>query len=96
MAAGIQATEAGINLKAGQLATGLRDIMQQVVNFQAWLSTQTAATLEANYGFSAGDAATLISAMGNLSTLAAVYSGTATVPSEFNYEANSNALWGGQ
>jgi hypothetical protein len=37
-------------------------------------------------GFSAGDAATLISSVGNMSTLAAIYAGTSTQATTFNYE----------
>jgi hypothetical protein len=96
VAAGIQPTQAQVNANAGGLALNLRAAMQAIVNFQAWLSaTQTAATLEA-LGFTPGDAATLISSVGNLNTLASIYQGTATQPAVFNYEANSNALWGGQ
>jgi hypothetical protein len=96
MAAGVQPTQAQVNQNAGALALNLRSAMQAIVNFQAWLAaTQTAASLEA-LGFSAADAATLISSVGNMSTLASIYAGTATQPATFNYEANSNALWGGQ
>ena len=95
MTAGIQPTQAQVNQNAGALALNLRAAMQSIVNFQAWLSTQGASGLEA-LGFTAGDAATLISSVGNMSTLASIYQGTVTQASTFNYEANSNALWGGQ
>jgi hypothetical protein len=96
MSAGIQTSQAQVNATAGSLALNLRAAMQAIVNFQAWLAaTQTAATLE-TLGFSPADAATIISSVGNMSTLASVYTGAATQPATFNYEANSNALWGGQ
>jgi hypothetical protein len=96
MAAGIQPTQAQINANAGGLALNLRSAMQAIVNFQAWLAaTQTSATLQA-LGFSPADAATLISSVGNMATLASIYTGAATQPAVFDYEANSNALWGGQ
>jgi hypothetical protein len=96
MAAGIQPTQAQVNANAGALALNLRAAMQAIVNFEAWLSaTQTSATLQ-TLGFSAADAATLISSVGNMATLASIYAGTATQPAVFNYEANSNSLWGGQ
>lgn len=93
MAAGIQPTVAQINANAGAIALNLRQAFGQVVNFQAWLTTQNSASLIA-LGFSAGDAATLISTIGNLNTLAGIYSGAAAAG--FNYQANSYALWGGQ
>lgn len=95
MTAGNQPTVAQVNATAGGFATQLRGLFQGVQNFQAWLATQNAAGLVA-IGFTAGDAATIISAIGNLNTLASVYQGTATQPAAFDYEANSNALWGGQ
>jgi hypothetical protein len=95
MAAGIQPTQAQINAQAGGIALGLRAAMQQIVNFSSWLNTQTTPGLEA-LGFSPADTAVLISSVGNLATLAAIYQGTATQPATFPYQANSSALWGGQ
>jgi hypothetical protein len=96
VSAGIQPSQAQVNQNAGALALNLRAAMLAIVNFQAWLAaTQTSASLQ-TLGFSAADAATLISSVGNMATLAAIYQGTATQPATFNYEANSNALWGGQ
>jgi hypothetical protein len=94
MAAGLQPSQAGINQAAGGLATSLRDIFQQIENLQAWLATEGQAGL-VTLGFTAQDAATIISTFGNLQTLANVWNGTAA-PAEFNYLANTQALWGGQ
>lgn len=98
MAAGIQTTQAQINASAGQFATQLRTTFQQVLNFQAWLNTVGSAGLTGTYGFSTADAATLISAIGNLASLAGIYQGGAagSPALPFNFESNSNALWGGQ
>jgi hypothetical protein len=95
MTAGNQPTQGQVNATAGSLAISLRTVFQQVQNFQAWLATQNAAGLE-TLGFTAADAATVISSVGNMNTLAGIYQGTTTQPAVFNYEANSNALWGGQ
>ena len=96
MTAGNQPTVAGVNATAGGLATQLRTLMQQIQNFEAWLSAYGGANaLTANLGFSAADAATIVSTIGNLNTLASIYAGGAP-GAAFNYEANSNALWGGQ
>jgi hypothetical protein len=95
MAAGNQPSMAGVNASAGGFATQLRSLFQGIQNFQAWLNTEGGAGLEA-LGFTVADANTIISTIGNLNTLANIYQGAATQPAVFNYEANSNALWGGQ
>jgi hypothetical protein len=96
MAAGIQASVAQVNATVGGFATQLRTTFGQIQNFQAWLAASGGASELTGLGFTAGDAATVVSTIGNLNTLASVYQGTATQPSLFNYQANSNALWGGQ
>ena len=94
MSAGIQPTQASVNSAAGSAALNLRSAFQAVVNLQDWLGTQTNASLVA-LGFTTGDAAVIISTIGNLNTLAGVYAGAAP-GSAFNYQANSFGLWGGQ
>jgi hypothetical protein len=96
MTAGNQPSVAGVNSTAGALSTQLRTLFQQIQNFQAWLSAYGGANALTALGFTAADSATIVSTIGNLNTLASVYAGTATQPAVFNYEANSNALWGGQ
>lgn len=94
MTAGNQPSVASVNSQAGGLAVQLRSLMQQIQNFQAWLAVEGSAGLVA-IGFTAGDAATIISTFGNLNTLAGIYAGAAP-GAAFNYESNSNSLWGGQ
>jgi hypothetical protein len=85
-----------VNATAGSLAITLRATMQQIQNFQAWLSAYGGASALETLGFTTGDATTLVSTIGNLNTLAGIYAGTAQTGGAFNYETNSNALWGGQ
>lgn len=96
MAAGNQPTQAQVNATVGGYATQLRALFQGIQNFEAWLSAFGGATSLETLGFTAGDAATIVSATGNMSALAGIYAGTGTQAEAFNYEANSNALWGGQ
>lgn len=96
MSAGNQPTVAQVNATAGGFATQLRSLFQGVQNFQAWLSSYGGAAALETLGFTSPDAATIVSTIGNLNTLASIYAGTATQPAVFNYEANSSALWGGQ
>ena len=97
MTAGNQPSLAAVNQTAGSLAVQLRNLFEQINDFNAWLSAfGGAAQLEAELQFSTADAQTIISTMANLAALAGIYQGTGTQAQEFNYEANSQALWGGQ
>jgi hypothetical protein len=93
--AGNQTTVAQVNATAGGYATQLRTLFQGVQNFNAWLSAYGGANALQTLGFTAADAATIVSTIGNLNTLAGIYAGAAP-GAAFNYETNSNALWGGQ
>jgi len=96
MTAGNQPSQAGVNATVGGFATQLRTLFQQIQNYQAWLAAYGGANaLTANLEFAAADAATVVSTIGNLNTLAGIYAGAAP-GAAFNYQANSNALWGGQ
>lgn len=96
MTAGNQPSMVQVNATVGGFATQLRSLFQGIQNFQAWLSAAGGATELTGLGFTTGDAATIVSTVGNMNTLANIYAGTATQPAVFNYEANSNSLWGGQ
>lgn len=95
MTAGNQPTQAQINATVGGYATQLRSLFQGIQNFESWLSAFGGATALETLGFDSGDAAVIVSTIGNLNTLAGIYAG-ASPGAAFNYEANSNALWGGQ
>jgi hypothetical protein len=97
MTAGNQPTLLAVNSTAGNLATQLRNAMQQIIQFNQWLTAYGgAAELESALGFTTTDANTIISSIANLATLAGIYQGTAQAGGAFNYMANSEALWGGQ
>jgi hypothetical protein len=98
MTAGNQPTQAQINATVGGFAIQLRSLFQGVQNFEAWLTAAGGATFleAAPLSYSTADAATIVSTIGNLNTLAGIYSGIAQTGGAFNYEANSNVLWGGQ
>lgn len=75
----------------------LRDNFQTIQNLNAYLSAQGgAAFLEAApFSLSTTDANTVVSTLGNLAALAAIYNGGAP-GNALNYNANSELLWGGQ
>lgn len=96
MAAGIQPNLAQINQQIGGLTLGLRDTFQAVLNFNNWLSANGGATFLEALGMDTQDAATVVSTYGNLAVLAGIWLGMGTQQAEFNYYANTEALWGGQ
>jgi uncharacterized protein with beta-barrel porin domain len=93
MAAGTQTSQSQINQAAGTIATGLRDLFNKVDILNAELGVIGTASLENDYGFTPADAATIVSAIGNLEALSQIYQGGAP-GAALNYRANSQALWG--
>lgn len=97
MTAGNQPSVAQVNQTAGSLAVQLRNLFEQINDFNAWVTAfGGAAALESQLQFTAADAQTIVSTMGNLAQLAGIYQGTGTQADAFGYEANSQSLWGGQ
>jgi hypothetical protein len=96
MTAGNQPSQPQINSQISAMALSLRNDMQNVLNFNTWLSAVGGASFLQGLGFSSGDAATVVSTFGNLAILAQIYQGLATQSAAFNYEANCEILFGGQ
>lgn len=96
MAVGIQPGLAQINQQVGTLAIGLRENFQSILNFNNWLTSSGGATYLEALGMTTQDAAVVVSTYGNLAVLAGIWLGMGTQQAEFNYYANTEALWGGQ
>jgi hypothetical protein len=92
MVAGAQIDPGQINQKIGSLVTELRDIFAKIEDTNAELGVITQQGLVA-IGISSADAAVLISTMGNLAALSAIYHG-GPPGAALNYRANSQSLWG--
>jgi hypothetical protein len=95
MSVGFPATKLDIDARAGQLALQLRDTLIQIQQFNTWL----VATPDANLtgmtpGYTAGEVATLKSAIADLAQLATVYQGTAIRASVYNYQTFAKLLVG--
>ena len=73
----------------------LRNDFNIIANFSAWLNAAGGATALEALGFDSADAATIVSTVGNLATLASIWQGGAP-GSAFNYMSNTEMLWGGQ
>ncbi len=87
---------AALNAELMTMATGLRDLFQQVDNVYKWLSNYQIADIQTLYNVSAADAAIIQSTVGNLATLNHVYTGQATQTPAFDFRSNSSAVWGGR
>jgi hypothetical protein len=97
MAAGIQPTQAQINLQAGQIILASRNSLQAILFFDQYLNSIGHAGLMA-LGFADADATELLSVYSNMSSVVNMCFGQPyvgpTLP--FNFLAQTVPLWGGQ
>jgi hypothetical protein len=96
MAAGFGAllTKDQINQNIGRLAVSLRDTFADVAQFSAWHAGVGGAGLEATYGFTAGDAAIIGSAITDFKQLEQIYLGLAALASAKDFRAFSDDVEG--
>lgn len=95
-------TTAGVNQSLQTFAVALRDLCEDIKDYQTWIQNQGIAALEAA-GFSAADAQTVLTLMSYLNTFSGVYYGTVqaggsggTGAIDFDYDQALSPLWGGQ
>lgn len=78
MSVGAAPSKADIDAAACNLIISLKGIFEQIADFDAFLARTGAAVLEAApYGYSANEAATLMSAYADLATLGQIFRGLA-------------------
>jgi hypothetical protein len=94
MAAGFGAllTKQAINEDAGRMAVALRNAFVLVQKFSTWHAGVGASGLETDFGFAAGDAAIIGSAITDLEQLRQIYLGAAALASAKNFRAFSDDL----
>jgi hypothetical protein len=94
---GNQLSKAQIDGLISQYAVQMRVLMTAIQDLSQNVNGQGAglATLEAA-GYDSTDAATALTAIGYLNTPAAIYFGTATQTSDFNFNQELSQYWGGQ
>jgi hypothetical protein len=74
----------------------LRNDFQTLKNLNDYIIAEGGSTWLANtVGIAAPDAAVIVSTLGNLAALEAIYRG-GTPGAAFDYRTNSNLLWGGK
>jgi hypothetical protein len=98
VAVGIQPNLAQLNQQAGQIVLNVRNDMQAVMNFNAYITALGGVSgLEgAPYSMASADASVMVSTFANLAVVATAYQGNGLVAATFNYMENSNLFWGGQ
>jgi len=94
MAVGNPIDIGGLNARLGDAAVSLRSTMEQVLTLWAFVQQQGEAGLQA-LGFSADDAAAYFQAANYMQTVAGIYFGTATQPTDFNFDSALALIRGG-
>jgi hypothetical protein len=89
MAIGNQLTQQAINNLVSSMTVALRNDMQQIMNFNQWLSAIGGATYLESLSFAASDAAAIVAMFGNLAALANTYQ------TNVLYMANTEPAWAG-
>lgn len=94
MSAGFQPNKPFLDQLAGQLASSINADATNIIKYNNYITAIGGATALEAIGYSAADAATLISTMGNLAAYASGFTGTA-VPT-LDYQANAVTVMGPQ
>lgn len=97
MAVGRQPSSNDIDAQITSLALQTRNVLQAVANLSTNVNGQGTgqATLE-GYGYSTDDAATALSAISYMNTVAQVYLGNAAQGSTFDFNQELSQYWNGQ
>lgn len=95
MTIGQQADTASINQALTSYAVQLRNLCEQIGDFNLFVAQLGAPGLEA-IGFDAADAASVVSQAAVMNTMTALYMGTATQAAEFDFNNALAPLWAGQ
>jgi hypothetical protein len=92
---GMQNTAASVNMRAGALAIQLRNVCQDMKNFQEWILTLGETGLD-QLGFTPADATSILNAVSYMNTISSVFFGTGTQGTVFDFDNALAALYGGQ
>lgn len=97
MTVGTQLSKNQIDTLISNYATQMRNLMEAVQDLSLNVNGQGngAAVLEVA-GYDSGDATQTIAAISYLNTVAAVYFGTATQATDFNFNQELSQYWAGQ
>lgn len=93
MSVGYPTTKADIDSRCGAIALAVRNVMDDVDHFKLMLDAKTDADLTA-LNYTAGDITTLRSAFVDLARLAAIYRGTQTQATTYDFRIFAKLLTG--
>ncbi|SRR6266487_2271749 len=102
MTVGTQTSQGAVNQSLTELAQGLRDLCNHILQQQGFLN-KLGSTGLTGLGFTSGDAATVLDDINHMATVAGCYKGTVqqggtggTGAILFNFEDFLTHLWAGQ
>jgi hypothetical protein len=93
MSVGFGVTKDALDQELGRLAVGLREGLTTAARLYSWFSGQQTADLEA-LGYTAGEAAVIGSALGDLNTLAQIAHGEANLTNSQDFFTWADRLTG--
>lgn len=93
MSVGLAVTKSEIDSRAGELARNFQRSFEQVLTLKAYLDATPDQDL-VDLGYSSGEVAVLKTALADLTTLQAVWSGAATQGSLKDFTTFVRQLWG--
>jgi hypothetical protein len=94
---GIQTNAVQLNGVAGDIALKMRNICQAAMALNEYITTVGGATglQDPTIGFDSADATAFATAVNYLATISALYFGTASQPTNFDFDNAVSALYGG-
>jgi hypothetical protein len=95
MTTGIQPTVAAINSSLTNFALQLRNLSEQINDFNIYIEATGTAGLE-TLGFAPADAATVVEQASAMATVAGFYYGTSTAGEINDFNTYLTPLWAGQ
>lgn len=94
MTIGRTITAAELNNVAGTVGTSLWAVMDTIAKAKAVIDDYTAAQLQSNFGFTAGDAADLKAAYDDMGQLVDIFKGAASLAVAKNFRPSTRKLLG--
>ncbi len=91
MSVGYSLTKAGIDTHSGNLAANLRNCLDDIAKYKAWLDATVDADLTA-LGYTSGEVAVLKSAFTDLNKVRDIYYGVATQSSTYDFTTFAKQL----
>lgn len=94
MSLGQPPSKSAIDNAAGSLARALHTTLRNVAEFKSYLDTKSAEDLETEFGYTAGEAAVLKSAVADLDQLRGLYEGEANLADAKDFRTFAKRLFG--